>query len=596
MSPPTPPQALAGFVRRFLDLTGGYWSGDLRWTARLLTLALVALTILQVTVPILINLWSEELFDALEQRSMDRFVLMIGAVGFIILFHIATMVLHLRVRRRLQLSWRQWLTNSLLCDWLTRGRHHQIAYLAGDHHDNPDGRIAEDIRITTEYAIDLGHSLSYCLLLLISFTNILWMLSGALELTIAGTLIVIPGYLLYIALIYAAAGTTIALVVGQPLVRAVNRRQGYEADFRFGLAHVRENAQAIALLHGESDERRRLTELFGGVTTGWHRQTLALYNMMVFGATYTVLSAAFPILVAAPSYITGVITLGVLMQTAQAFQQMVAALSWPIDNLARAAEWKASVERVLSLHAALRRLDRVISGEEGERIEIVRTDAQQSLFFNNVTIAESDGRVVIEPFSIEIARGDRVLIVGDPGAAIRLFRAVARVWPWGRGEIRLPAHTRIFVMPERPYLPRGCLRAILSYPACPDTVSDHLATQALERVGLAHLLPRLDMNEPWSHTLVAGEQQRLGFARLLVRRPDWIFVDHATASLDPEGEEEMLRLVDSEFPHATLLTIGSHIGLEAHHRRKLTLERSNGSVRLTEQRREPPPGPPDGGA
>ncbi|MBI4967402.1 MAG: ABC transporter ATP-binding protein/permease [Rhodospirillales bacterium] len=588
MAAETPSVKAPSFAGRFLALAGGYWAGERKWHVRFLTLALLVLTIGQVIVPVLINLWSQQLFDALEQRSMDRFLVMVLMVFGIIAFNIVNTILHLRVKRRLQFGWRQWLSQKVIDDWLSRGRHHQITYLPGDH-DNPDGRIAEDVRISTEYAIELGHSLTYCVLLLISFVNILWILSGSLEVPFGDTIIEIPGYLLYIALLYAASGTAIAMWLGQPLVTTSNNRQGYEADFRFGLARIRENAQAIALLHGEADERRRMFDLFFWVRKGWYRQTTALSNMMVFSAAYSVLSAAFPILVAAPRYIAGTITLGVLMQTAQAFQQAVAALSWPIDNLPRAADWKASVERVLGLEDALHKLDQEINGEGAERICVDRLDTEQALTFQGLSISEPDGKTVIEPFDAVIRPGERVLIVGDPAAAIRLFRAVARVWPWGSGRIGLPSHTRVFFMAQRPYLPHGPLRGALSYPAGPETVEDGEAKAALERVGLGHLGARLDDTDNWDEILAAAELQRLGFARLLVRRPDWIFIEDATDALDATGEEEMLQLLDHEFAHATLMTIGSHIALEPHHNRKLVFERTNGSVTMREDVCNPTP-------
>lgn len=576
------PYAPPGFARRFIDLAGGYWSCDKKWQVRLLTLALGALTVGGVTVPVLTNLWSERLFDALEQRSMDRFFTMVLAVGGILAFNVVNTLLHLRVKRRLQLGWRAWLTHKVMDDWLSRGRQHQVTYLAGDH-DNPDGRIAEDIRIATETAMELWVSLTYCILLLASFTNILWMLSGTPEVTVAGVSFQVPGYLLFIALAYAGVGTTVAMVVGNPLVDAANRRQGNEADFRFGLARVRENAQSIALLHGESSERARVFRLFREVRHGWNHQTWALSNMMMFSSAYSVASTAFPILVASPRYIAGAITLGVLMRTVQAFQQAVSALSWPIDNLATAAAWKASVERVLRLHEALQRLDREVGGEEGaERITVERSDEERWLTFRNVSVAEPDGRPVIKPFDLEVRPGERVLIVGDPAATVRLFRAVARVWPWGHGRIALPAHTRVFFMPERPYLPHDTLRCALSYPGDPDRLTDSVAATALERVGLGHLSGRLNEIESWDEVLAVPERQRLGFARLLIRRPDWIFLEDATDSLDPQSEEAMFRLMETEFPAATFLTIGSHPGLEAHHQRKLLLERDNGAVRLRE--------------
>ncbi len=574
-----------GFTRRFLRLAGGYWFGRTRVTVWALTVALIVLTIGQVSIPVLINLWSERLFDALEQRSMDRLMTMIGVVGLIIVYNIVIVVFHLRVKRRLQMGWRDWLTRKLLEDWLRRGRHHQIAYMPGEH-DNPDGRIAEDIRITAEVAIDLGHSLTYCALLLVSFTNILWMLSGTLTVTVFGSELSVPGHLLYVALIYAVVGTSIAMLIGQPLVNAVNRRQGYEADFRFALARIRENGQTIALLHGESAERGHLTGLFAGVARGWNRQTAALANMMVFSASYSVLSAAFPILVAAPRYITGAITLGVLMQTAQAFQQTVGALSWPIDNLPRAAEWRASVERVLNLHDALVRLDREVCDVPDGHIQVVRADEHKSLTFAGVAIDEPNGTAVVHPFDLEVRPGDRVLIGGDATATIRLFRAVAGVWPWGRGLITLPAHTRVFFMPERPYLPHASLRAVLAYPGTAASVADDRATAALVSVGLPDLVDRLDSLDRWDEVLSVPERQRLGFARLLIRRPDWIFLEDATDSLDPPAEEELLTLMERELPHATLLTIGHHVGLDAHHGRKLVLERTNGAVTLREEVRD----------
>lgn len=571
-----------GFASRFFDLAGGYWNSEKKWQVRILTVGLVVLTLGQVVVPVMINLWSQQLFDALEQRSWDRFTTMVGLAFGIILFNVINTVLHLRVKRRLQFGWRRWLSERVLDMWLVRGRHHQVTYLPGEH-DNPDGRIHEDIRITTEYAIDLAHSLFYCVTLLVSFINILWMLSGTLHLEFWGMSFSIDGYLLYIALVYALAGTTIAILVGQPLVTAVNKRQGLEADFRVGLVRVREHAQAIALQHGEMGERVRLRELILGVRAGWYMQTHRLSNVMAFQAVYGVVSVAFPILVAAPRYIAGTITLGVLMQTTQAFQQTAAALSWPIDNLARLAEWKASVERVFGLYDALRVLERETEAESDQRISVERLDSQISLSFQNLTLCEPDGTCNVAPFDAEIQPGERVLISGDPAAAMRLFRAVARVWPWGHGRVLLPAHTRVFFMPQRPYLPHGPLRQVLSYPAPAETVSDDLAQRALRRVGLNHLLPQLDQTETWTEVLVVADQQRLGFARLLVRRPDWIFVENATDSLEPVAEEAMLRLLDEEFPMATLLTIGNHAVLDAHHTRRLVFDRTKGTVSFREE-------------
>ncbi|TWA60910.1 putative ATP-binding cassette transporter [Azospirillum baldaniorum] len=346
------PRTASAFVRRFAGLAGGYWSGRDRWSVWLLGAALLALTVAQVSVPVMMNLWSQRLFDALEQRAMDRLPVMVAAAGGILLYNIAVTVAHLWVKRRLQFGWRAWLTRRLVGAWVSDGREQALPSRPGDH-DNPDGRIAEDVRIVTELAVDLGHSLTYCLLLLVSFASILWRLSGVVPVAFGGVSLAVPGHLLLLALAFAAAGTTAAIAVARPLVRAAERRQGLEADFRFGLARVRESASVIARQRGEAVERGRMSLLFDGVRRGWERQTGALVRVMAFGASYSVLSAVFPILVVAPRYAAGAITLGVMMQTAQAFQQAVAALSWPIDNLATVAQWTASVERVLGLKEAL---------------------------------------------------------------------------------------------------------------------------------------------------------------------------------------------------------------------------------------------------
>lgn len=569
------------FWRRFLHLASGYWRSEKKWSIRLLTVALVVLTVGQVVEPVLFNLWSERLFDALEQHSMDRFLLVAAMIAGIILFNIAVQILHLRVKRRLQFGWRRWLSQQILEQWLSRGRHHQLNYIPGDH-DNPDGRIAEDIRITAEYAIGLGHSLLYCAILLFSFTNILWMLSGTINVTLGGVSLAIPGYLLYIAILYAAIGTTVALLLGRPLVRAVNRRQGLEADYRFGLVRVREHAQPIALLHAEKEERRHLFSLLKGVRAGWYGQTRALSIVTYFSAGYSVLCAAFPLLISAPRYISGAISLGVLMQTAQAFQQTVSALSWPVDNLGAAAEWKASVERVLGLKDALDRLDRDV--EEGDRRILVEHSQQaQTLLFDDFSIDDANGHPMIERFTAEIFPGERVLIVGDPAAAVTLFRAVARVWPWGSGRIALPAHTRVYFMPQRPYLPSGPLRHALCYPDSGEALADERAFAVLAQVGLSYLGKRLYDNAAWEDTLALAEQQRLGFARLLIRRPDWIFLEDATDALDAAGEHEMLRLLDEEFPQGTFLTIASHATVEGRFDRKFVLERNSRGVRVREE-------------
>ena len=571
------------FMHRFRLLSAGYWSGEEKWKARGLTAALVLLTVAQVISPILMNLWNQNLFDSLEQRAMDRIPLLILALTGIIVANMTVTTTHLNLKRRLQMGWRRWLVKNVLDEWMADGRHFQVTYMPGEH-DNPDGRIAEDIRITAENAINLAHSLLYCLLLLISFTKILWSLSGETWIEWGDLSIYVPGHLVWVALLYAAVGTTVAMLLGRPLVRTVNSRQTCEANFRFGLVRVRENSEAIALLHGEPDERRRFTDLFRAVAEAWKRQTSALVHIFLFSSGYSVLSTAFPVLIAAPRYISGAITLGRLMQTAQAFQQMEAALSWPVDNLSMVAEWRASVERVLGLHESLQALQQEIDQAGDHRIQ-VSVGERPVLAFHDLTVSSPRNEIVISDFSSEFALGEHVLISGDPGAAIKLFKVVSGLWPWGRGQVDLPNDAAIFFMPQRPYLPIGRLRSAVSYPAGPTAFDDAVLTAALERVGLDHLLPRLEHTDAWEKILTAAEQQRLGFARLLLHRPNWIFIQEATDALDPVGEADFLQMLLVEFREATVLTVGHHSGLDSYHQRKLVLVKSfDGLVLITDRR------------
>ncbi|MFT3801878.1 MAG: SbmA/BacA-like family transporter [Burkholderiaceae bacterium] len=351
--PSTPPHEAptienrSGTPDRLARCATAFWLGDRRRCAWGLTFALVVLTAAQAAVPVALNLWSQRLFDALEQRDFATVLRETGVAGLIILANLLVMTSHLRTRRRLQIEWRTDLTHRLLDRWMVRGRDHQLQRQS--ELDNPDGRITEDVRVAIETSVDLAHSLFYCVLLLISFAQILWGLSGTIDVRLGSRELALPGYLVWAALIYAGLGAAVATWLGQPLTRAANLRQGKEADFRFGLASSRESGTTIALQSIDS-ARPGADRRFAALVGAWTGQTRALANLIMFSSSWTMLSQAVPILVVAPRYIAGAITLGVLMQTAQAFQQMTQALTWPIENMQRLAEARASFTRVTQLH------------------------------------------------------------------------------------------------------------------------------------------------------------------------------------------------------------------------------------------------------
>lgn len=538
------------FLWRFILFALPFWSAEHKWRNRGRLALVAALTVAQVAVQVGLNRWSARLYNALEARHLQAFLEQIVTFALLLLASIAVFSLSLYVRRRLQFAWRVWLTKNTLSVWMAQGRHYQLGLIAGDH-DNPDGRIAEDIRVTTESAVDLGQSLFYCILLLVTFINVLWTLSGIVHLQIGGTVIPIPGFMVFVALTYSAIGTSMALWAGLPLVGASNLRQTVEANFRFGLARAREYSESIALIGGDADERTHLQELLRGVRRGWQSQTYGLVRIIVFTTAYSVLANPFPLLVAAPRYILGYITLGTLMQMAQAFSQVTAALSFPVDNLSGIAQWRASVERVMALQDALAGLQEKL-GEN--RIEVAHEGS--SLQLAGVRVMEHDAVPLMHELTDEIAPGEHVLIEGDTQVCHKLILAVAGLWPWGAGKVTLPADANIFIASDRPYLPAGALGEAVCYPLTLGVCVPDDINSALRRVGLGEWAGRLGVVDSWEHVLSAAQQQRLSFARMLLHRPDWIFLAEATNALDAAGQREMAELLAAEFPSAAVVAVG----------------------------------------
>jgi putative ATP-binding cassette transporter len=546
--------AHARFFRDFLRLAGPFWlRGPQRWRAIGLTAAMALLCAAQVGLAIRLNLWSADFFDALERRSMDRFVTQIGIFVLIVAGAVLANAFHMVARRRLNIAWRAWLTQRVVGDWMVEARHYQIAQIPGDH-DNPDGRIAEDIRIATEYAVDLAHTLLYASLLLIAFVGVLWTLSGTIRLI--G--IDVPGHMVALSVGYAALGSSVAFLLGRPLVRATDQRQTREADFRFGLVRARESAEPIALARGETRERGRLAALFDGIRPAWAAQSEGMARLTGFAAGYIVLAPVFPILVTTPRYIAGTITLGGVMQIAQAFQQVTAALSWPVDNLQRIAEWRASVERVLALEEALR----VVATEAARSgPDAITLDRGRGLGVRDLCVAAPDGTALLSDITLQVAPGERVLVDGDPEAAQALFRVMAGIWPWGRGAVELPPEDELATLGARPHLAEGTLRAALAFPSPAEAHAPGVAERALSAVGL----------------------QRIGIARVLLHRPRWVVLGDATAALDPAEADRVIDLLTAELPEAALLVMGRHPGSVERFTRRLTLRRlPDGEVLLRE--------------
>jgi putative ATP-binding cassette transporter len=560
------------FLWRFILFALPFWSAEHKWMNRGRLALIMALTVAQVAVQVGLNSWSARLYNAIEGRHLEAFLELIGTFVLLLAASILVFSITLYTKRRLQFAWRVWITKNTLSVWMAQGRHYQLGLIAGEHDDNPDGRIAEDIRVTTESAIDLGQALFYCILLFGTFVAVLWTLSGVIHVEIGGTVIPIPGFMVFIALAYSAIGTSLALWAGFPLVGASNLRQTVEANFRFGLARAREYSESIALIGGDADERTHLQELLRGVRRGWERQTYGLVRIIVFTTAYSVLANPFPLLVAAPRYILGYVTLGTLMQMAQAFSQVTAALAFPVDNLSGIAQWRASVERVMALQDALGRLQEKLGAN---RIEVKHEG--NSLQLAGVQVMEHDGTPVTKVMTAEIRPGEHVMIEGKAPICHKLVLAGAGLWPWGAGKVTLPAGANMFIATDRPYVPVGPLGEAVCYPMALGVCVPDDINSALRRVGLGEWAGRLGVVDNWEAVFSLAQRQRLSFARMLLHRPDWIFLSEATNALDGAAQREMAELLVKEFPSAAVVAVGRPASFDDFFQRVLHVEAETAS-------------------
>jgi putative ATP-binding cassette transporter len=580
------------FLFRFLRLAAPFFTSEERWTAWLVTGGLIGLTLLQIGIAIRLNIWNRDFFNSLENRDWDAFLYQMGLFALLASATMGVAVYQTYVKQLLQLRWRRWLTAKLVDRWLAEGRYYQLGFI-GAGVDNPDQRISENTKHTTEQAVEFALGIFDKAITLGSFIGILWMVSGALDVSLGGWSFHIPGYMVFAALLYAAIGSSLTYLVGRPIVAANLRQNATEADYRFALVRLRENSEAVGMIGGERDEKKVLTNHFGDVLASTMGLMRTQRRLMWLTSFYATVGIVYPTLVASPRFFAGAITLGVLMQITAAFGQVQTSLNYFVDNFPRIAEWRSHVERLLEFEDALSSSGEATS-EAGEVTTIELSDCaaeqrEEELHFENLQITTSEGNIIIEDTNTRIAKGERVLIVGPSGSGkSTLFRAICGLWPWGAGKIVVPDKARLMFMPQRPYLPLGSLRAALAYPASPRRFPTKILKGTLHRCQLEHLVDRLDDRERWDKVLSGGEQQRLAFGRLLLHKPDWVFMDEATSALDEDIQKSMMALFDKELAGATVVSIAHRPGMEAFHSRTLKLVMSVEGARLVTKRSPPP--------
>jgi vitamin B12/bleomycin/antimicrobial peptide transport system ATP-binding/permease protein len=560
-------------------IAGPYFRSQDRWPGRLLLGAVIAIELSIVGITVLLNAWNASFYNALQDRNWDAFVYQLGYFCVLATAFILVAVYQLYLNQWLQIRWRRWLTSAYLDHWLEGANHYRMQLL-GDAADNPDQRIADDVRQFIELTLSIGLQLLNAIVTIASFMIILWSLSAAAPLHIFGMKFDIPGYLLWAALIYAGIGTAITHLIGRALIALNFQQQRYEADFRFNLVRVRENSEQIALLHGEPAERDRLLVRFGNVVGNWYAIMTRQKKLTFFTASYTQASVVFPFIMVSPAYFAGAVQLGGLMQTANAFNRVQEALSVFVNIYRNLAEWRAVVERLSGFDQSVAAARTVAITPP---IVNVVTGEAAAVAFNDLAVRLPNGVPLVNVSDISINPGEHVLVNGPSGAGkSTLFRALAGIWPFGSGTITVPRNARLMILPQRPYFPIAPLAAAVAYPAEPGSFDSGRVADLIVAVGLPGLAARIEEEAHWNRMLSLGEQQRLGIARALLHAPDYLFMDEATASLDELAEAALYRLLKQRLRTATVVSIGHRATLAAFHRRRLAFSREGDLYRLRE--------------
>jgi len=545
-----------------------YWFSDDRWAAWGLLFAVVALTLGMVYLTVLLNQWNNAFYTALQDKNLVAFRGLLFRVTYLICIFIFLAVYQVYLNQMLEIRWRRWLTDRYLRAWLSDTAYYRMQLVTRDT-DNPDQRIAEDVGLLAAHTLALFTGGLRAIVTLVTFVAILWGLSGTFTVSLGGFSFIVPGYMVWVAILYAIGGTWMTDWLGRPLVGLNFDRQRYEADFRFSLVRFRENTEGVALYHGEADEFRTFRERFEGVVGNWWGIMRRQKRMTYFTSGYGLGAWIVPTIAAAPRYFRGELGLGGLMQTTQAFQQVQDALSFFIQSYKEIAAWCAVIERLAGFERALEHVH-----QQSRAGSIRRVDGRPTeLIVKGVDLFRPDGQPLLANINLTLRRGETVLLGGASGSGkSTLVRVIAGIWPFGRGEIQLPQDGRVLFLPQRPYLPIGALRDVVSYPMPASGVDDKMLREALEAVGLTELAGRLEEVGHWALQLSPGEQQRIAFARALVQKPDWLFLDEATSALDETTETFLYRLARERLPDAMMFSIGHRATLDTFHTRRLMVE------------------------
>lgn len=570
-------RSIFAFLAEVRRLAVPYFKGEDRWPGRILLAAVIFLELASVFLNVQFNEWNGRFYNAVQNKDFATFKHELLYFCGIAVLSIIAAVYQLYLRQWLRIRWRTWLTDKYLGRWLKDSTHYRMRTV-GDPADNPDQRIAEDLELFTNRTVDLAVGLLNAVVTIASFAVILWMLSNRAPLTLFGYSVAIPGYLVWVSLIYAALGTLITHLIGNVLAALNFNLQRTEADFRYHLVRVRENGEQIALLQGEPVERERLNQRFARFAENFILIMKAQKRLTWFTAGYSQVSVVFPYVVVSPAYFAGTIPLGVLFQTASAFNSVQGAFSFFVTAYTALAEYRAVVQRLIGFENAISGADLLQA-----KSELKHRDASgAAITVDKTELWLPDAKPILFADHISIPAGGSVLVSGATGSGkSTLFRAIAGIWPFGKGKIGVAHGAKLLVLPQKPYLPFGTLAEVLAYPAKSGGFDPKEFGSALRDVGLSHLAGRLAEEASWPHVLSLGEQQRISLARTLLMKPDILFLDESTSAIDEEGEATLYKLIAERLPKTTIVSIGHRSTLQAFHKERLNAKRqAEGTFKL----------------
>lgn len=574
----------------FWQSAKGFWGTHGDRLAWLLSIGLLAIILLNLGTQYGINVWNRWIFDALDARDANEVFFLTAIFIPLAAMSVGLGMTAVFVRMTLQRRWRAWLSINVIDRWLSHGRYYQLNLVSGDH-ENPEYRIAEDVRIATDAPVDFVTAIVSAVLSVMTFSGVLWVVGGALEFSLFDAEIAIPGFLVLAAMLYSLIASGAMLIIGRHFVRVSENKNQAEAEYRYALTRVRENGESIALLKGDQEERAGLERILGMVLHRWRQLCGQYMRTTIVSHGSNLVAPVIPILLSAPKFLDGSMSLGAVMQAASAFTIVQAAFSVLVEHYPRFADWSASARRSASLMVSLDSLERAESGEGVDRIER-GTSTTAALRLRNLSVTLDDGTAVVDDTDVRIMPGERLLVAGESGTGkSTLVRAIAGLWPWGGGGIEVKEGASLFLLPQKPYVPSGTLLRAAAYPAASEEFAATDVAAALEATGLGHLADRLEEDSPWDTTLSGGEKQRLAFARLLLHKPDIIVLDEATSALDPKSQDALMALITERLSDATIVSVGHRPELEAFHSRKIVLERRPSGAKLISDVALPAPKP-----